>query len=148
MSIPSSGSSTWRKASLTSSFVGIGSESSPTVDLRVHPGVKEPGRKSALLLAQEANFFSPFAGEEMDAVHEANPVAARAHDEGVCPRAVCQEAHPAEKIAVRHSGRNHDHFAGRELLRREDVSRVLDSSLMRLFDLAPRRRPELRLDLA
>src|SRR5919108_4213598 len=124
MSIPSSGSSTWRSASKTSSFVGISFECSdgPNGDVRCQTD-------DVSLIAEEADFLAPLAGEEVDPVDEAHPIAARAHDERVRARRVGQEPHPAEQIAVRHTGRDHDHLARGELLRREHPRRVLDAGL-------------------
>src|SRR5919109_1403162 len=106
MSIPSSGSSTWRSASKTSSFVGISFECSdgPNGDVRCQAD-------DVSLIAEEADFLAPLAGEEVYPVDEAHPIAARAHDERVRARRVGQEPHPAEQIAVRHTGRDHDHLA-------------------------------------
>src|SRR5438034_9523109 len=125
MSIPSSGSSTARRASTTCSFVGIGSR-----------------------LAEQAHFLAAFAGEEVDAIHEANPVAAGAHDERVCACGIGEEANAAEEVAVGDARRGDDHLAGREIVDREDLLQVLDSVLARLLDLGSGRRPELSLQLA
>src|SRR5256885_17007122 len=92
MSIPSSGSSTWRSASTTSSLEGMDSR-----------------------LAQP-DFLTSVTREEVDPIHEAHPVAARAHDEGVGARRVAEEADAAQEIAARDPGRDHDH-----LLRTADV---------------------------
>src|SRR5438270_9979960 len=127
MSIPSSGSSTWRSASYTSSLVGI-----PRVQL----------------VAEEPHFLAPLPREEVDPVDETHPVAPGAHDERVRAGGICEKAHAAQEIAIRHAGRNDDHLARRELLRREDTRRIVDAGLARLLDLAPRRRPQLRLQLA
>ena len=63
-------------------------------------------------------------------------------------RAVGEEAHAAQEVAVRDAGRGDDHLAGRQLLGLEDLVDVVDPVLLRLLDLAARRRPELRLELA
>src|SRR5919204_5255996 len=125
MSIPSSGSSTARSASTTCSFVGTTS-----------------------MLAEQAHLFAALAREEMDPVHEADPVAAGAHDERVGAGAVGEEADAAEEVAVRDAGRDDDHLAGRDVLGHEHALDVLDARLAGLLDLAARRRPELRLQLA
>src|SRR5512132_445188 len=83
----------------------------------------------------------------MDAVDEADPVAARAHHERVRARAVGEVANSSQQIAVRDAGRRDDRLARRELLGLEDVT-VFYALLARLLDLAPRRRPQLRLQLA
>src|SRR5438094_54652 len=116
MSIPSSGSSTWRSASLTSSFVGTNS----SLPMR--------------LVAEQPHFFAAFAREEVHAVDEPHPVAARAHDEGVGARAVGQEADAAQQVAVRDARRGDDDLARRELLGGEDTRRVLDSGGASLLD--------------
>src|ERR671936_1800610 len=106
MSIPSSGSSTWRSASKTSSFVGISFECSdgPNGDVRCQAD-------DVSLIAEEADFLAPLAGEEVDPVDEAHPIAARAHDERARPGAVGEELHAAEEVAVRDAGRGHDRLA-------------------------------------
>src|SRR5207253_4127390 len=124
MSIPSSGSSTARRASTTCSFVGIG-----------------------FSLTEEPYFLAAVPGEEVDAVHEANPVAARAHHERVRASRISEEANSAKQVAVRDAGRGDNHLAGREVVEREDLLEVADSVFARLFDLGSRRRPELRLEL-
>src|SRR5262249_29219303 len=110
MSIPSSGSSTWRSASLTSSFVGMPSS------------------------LEKPHFLAPLTREEVDPVDEADPVTARAHHERVCPRAVRMEADAAEEVAVRDPRRDHDHLTVRELLGREHSARLLDPGRVRLLD--------------
>src|SRR5581483_2240813 len=139
MSIPSSGSSTWWSASTTSSFVGT---------IRVYPGGRGTPRSAPCSEAEEANLLAPLAGEEVDAVVEADPVAPGAHDERVRPCAVRQEADAAEEVAVRDARRGDDDLAGGQVLRREDLLHVLDAELARGLDLPPRGRPELRLQLA
>src|SRR5260221_46520 len=62
--------------------------------------------------------------------------------------AVGEVAHAAQEVAVRHPGRGDDHVAGSEVLGPEHAAVVVDSELAQLVDLAPRRRPELRLQLA
>src|SRR5689334_7240401 len=113
MSMPSSGSSTVRSASVTSSFVGMATR------------------------LQEANFFASFAGKEMGSVHEPHPVAARAHDERVRPRAVRAIAHAAQEIAVRDAGRGDDHLVRGQVVDREDPLDVLDPVFTGALDLAP-----------
>src|SRR5919109_2612239 len=98
MSIPSSGSSTWRRASTTSSGVAMGR-----------------------MLAQEPHFLATLSREEVDPVDETHPVAARAHDERVGARRVREEADAAKQVAVRDAGRDHDHLAMRELVGGEDT---------------------------
>src|SRR6267378_6145914 len=124
MSIPSSGSSTWRSASTTSSFDGM------------------PTR-----LAQP-DFLAAVTREEMDAVDEAHPVAAGAHDERVRAGRVAEEAHAAQEVAVGDAGGRHDHLLRRKVVDREDALDVLDPVLLGLFDLGAARRPQLRLQLA
>src|SRR3954463_4300043 len=124
MSIPSSGSSTWRSASTTSSLDGMA------------PRLAQP------------DFLAPVAREEVDPVDEAHPVAARAHDERVRPGGVAEEADAAQQVAVRHARRDDDHLLRREVVGREDALDVLDPVLARLLDLGPPRRPQLRLQLA
>src|SRR5215210_4041057 len=124
MSIPSSGSSTWRSASTTSSLDGMRA----TLD--------------------EPHFLAPLAGEEVDAVDEAHPVAARAHHERVRPRRVGQVANAAQKLAVRDPRRDDDHLLRREVVDREDLLDVLDPLLARGLDLGAPRRPQLSLELA
>src|SRR5205085_11090419 len=102
----------------------------------------------SLLDARKANFLAPLAGEEVDPVHEAHPVAAGAHDERARPRAVGEELHAAQEVAVRDTRRGHDRLAGREVVEREDAVHVLDALGAGALDLRPRRRPELRLELA
>src|SRR5438477_5816828 len=124
MSIPSSGSSTSRSASTTSCSLGM-----------------------APRLAQ-TDFLAAIAREEVDAVDEANPVAARAHDEGMRARRVRQEADAVEQVAVRDAGCRNDHLLRREVVDREHPLGVVDAVRARFLDLGPTRRPELRLQLA
>ena len=63
-------------------------------------------------------------------------------------RAVGEEPHTAEQVTVRNARRGDDHLAGREVLGAEDAVVVLDPGFAQLLDLATRRRPELRLQLA
>src|SRR5215216_4342082 len=128
MSMPSSGSSTIRIASITSSFVGMDD--------------------SVAALPEEPDLLATLAREEVRPVDEPDPVAARAHHERVGPRTVGVEADAAEEIAVRDAGRCHDHLSRRELLGREDAVDVVDALLARRLDLRPRRRPQLRLEVA
>src|SRR5207253_8403115 len=100
------------------------------------------------LKAKQTHFFATLAREEVDAVHEADPVAARAHDERVRARAVGEVADAAQQFAVGNPGGRDDRLARREVVDREDALRVVDSVLAELVDLAPRRRPELPLQLA
>src|SRR5918996_6158096 len=125
MSMPSSGSSTTRSASITSSRLGMGPR-----------------------LPEEAHFLAPLAGEEVDAVDEAHPVVAGAHDDRVGARAVGQVADAAQEVAVRDARGGDDHLAGRELVGGEDLVDVGDPVLGRLLDLGAGRRPKLRLELA
>src|SRR3954471_2538895 len=124
MSIPSSGSSTWRSASTTSSCVGM------------------PAR-----LAQ-ADFLAPLAGEEVGGVDEPDPVAAGAHDERVSERGVGEVADAAQELAVRDAGGDDDHLLGREVVDREDPVHVLDAVRAGVLDLRAAGRPELGLELA
>src|SRR5207302_551565 len=96
----------------------------------------------------EANFLAPLAGEEVDAVDEADPVAARAHDERVRARGVGEVADAAQQLAARDAGRGDDHLLRREVVDREDALDVVDPMLVRVVDLVSPRRPELRLKLA
>src|SRR5437868_9122297 len=98
-------------------------------------------------IAQEAHFLAAFAREEVDSVDEAHPVAARAHDERVRAGAVGEEANAAQEVAVRDAGRRDDDLARCEILGPEDALVVLDAGFAQLVDLAPRGRPELRLQL-
>src|SRR6266540_3167827 len=118
MSIPSSGSSTWRSASTRASFVGM-----RPVYRRLDP--------------RQSHFLAPLAGEEVDAVDEAHPVAAGAHDERVRRGAVGEKADAAQEIAVGDSGSGHDHVAGREVVDAEDAGDVVDAVLAGRLDLAP-----------
>src|SRR5262249_46816979 len=123
MSIPSSGSSTWRSASLTSSFVGMPSS------------------------LEKPHFLAPLTREEVDPVDEADPVTARAHHERVCPRAVRMDGAAAEEAAVRAPRRAHDPPTVREPLGREPPARLPDPGRVRLLDSPARRRPQLGLQL-
>src|SRR3954471_9458969 len=141
MSIPSSGSSTPRSASTTSSFVGMSFtlEQPHVLALLAGCHCTASGREYGLCPCslttschvseggplQKADFLAALAGEEVDPVHEAHPVAARAHDERVRPRAVGQEAHAAQQVAVGDARRDHDHLARREILDREQPLEVL-----------------------
>src|SRR3954466_5680355 len=120
MSLPSSGSLTARRASRTCSFFGITSR-----------------------LPEEPHFLTAVPGEEVDAVHEANPVATGAHDERVRAGRISEEADPAEQVSVRAAGRGDDHLAGRQVIDREDLLEIVDPVFARLFDLGSCRRPEL-----
>src|SRR4051812_50224076 len=121
MSIPSSGSSTWRSASTTSSLDGMA------------PRLAQP------------DFLAPVAREEVDAVDEPDPVAARAHDERVRPRGVAEEADAAQQVAVRDAGGDDDHLLRRQVVDREDAVDVVDPVRQRVLDLRPAGRPWLRL---
>src|SRR3954454_25055394 len=132
MSIPSSGSSTLRSASITSSRVGI--------------RWSRVSRRG--LVARQTDFLAAFSREEVDAVHEAQPVAAGAHYERMRPRAVGLEPDSAQQVAVRDTRRDHDHLAGGEVVQREDPLHVLHPGLLRRSDLGRRRRPQLRLEAA
>src|SRR5215207_8978576 len=114
MSIPSSGSSTPRSASTTSSRVTM---------------------ETGYLEARQPHLFAALAREEVDALDEPHPVAAGAHDERMRPRAVGQEAHAAQEVAVRDARRDHEHVAAREVLGVEDARHVLDAVLVRAADL-------------
>src|SRR5438105_5247281 len=103
MSIPSSGSSTWRRASTTSSRVGIEASLASTVSkghglclARDMAGARHEaclvGTVVRQLRAEQADFLATLGGEEVDPVDEAHPVAARAHHDRVRPRAVREEA--------------------------------------------------------
>ena len=105
-------------------------------------------RLTIRLVAEEANLFAALAGEEVDAVDEAHPVAARAHHERVSARRVGEEPDTAKQVAVRDAGRGDDHLAGCEILGAEDAAVVLDPRVAQLVDLAARGGPELRLQLA
>ena len=93
-------------------------------------------------------FLAPLAREEVDAVDEPHPVAARAHDERVRARRVGEEADAAQQVAVRDARRGDDHLLRREVVDREDAVEVVDAVRARLLDLGAPRRPELRLQLA
>src|SRR5690349_8421761 len=82
---------------------------------RLAPDVSVP----PALEADEPHLFAPLAGEEVDAVHEAHPVAPRAHQERMGSRAVGVEADTAEEVAVRDAGRSDDHLARGEVVRPE-----------------------------
>src|SRR5262245_44167384 len=155
MSMPSSGSSTKRSASVTSSFVGM-----PTGYKR-RCGVRRARLKSgtgekAVVPASAAkqrplkkpHLLAALAREEVDPVHEAHPIAARAHDERVRPRTVSAVAHPAQKVAVRDARGRDDHLVRRQVVDREDLLDVVDPVLAGALDLAAGRRPELGLHLA
>src|SRR5262249_51254715 len=124
MSIPSSGSSTCRSASTTSSCVSMGSS------------LREP------------HVLAAFSREEVRAVHEPHPVAARAHDERVGACGVGEVADAAEELAVRHARRDDDHLLGCEVVDGEDPLDVVDAGGVCLLDLGAARRPELGLQLA
>src|SRR5579884_3449901 len=124
MSIPSSGSSTLRSASITSSCVGTGTS------------------------LAEPYVLAPLAREEVDAVDEAHPVAAGAHHERVRARRVGEVAHAAQQLAARDAGGGNDHLLRREVVDGEDALDVLDAVGAGRLDLRPPRRPELRLELA
>ena len=64
------------------------------------------------------------------------------------PRAVGEEAHAAQEVTVRNPRRDDDDVSGREVFDREHATRILDPRSVRLLDLAARRRPQLRLQLA
>src|SRR5437867_8643108 len=102
MSIPSSGSSTWRNASLTSSFVGTSSS------------LAAPCPSEAQLLTEQADLFAALADEEVNPVDEAHPVAACAHHQRVRPGAVGEKADAAQQVAVGDTRRDGDHLAGSE----------------------------------
>src|SRR4051794_36454631 len=113
MSIPSSGSSTPRIASITSSLVTCmqtSLDSPPRARLgprRRSARSKQHASKISQIHAREArlevcppeelalralkavqtNLFAFFSAEEVDSVDEADPVAAGAHDDRVAPRA-------------------------------------------------------------
>src|SRR5581483_10537058 len=91
--------------------------------------------------------LAPLAREEVDPVHEAHPVAARAHEQRVRPRAVREEAHAVQQVAVGDARGGDDDLARREILGAEHAPVVIDAALPQLVDLSPRRRPELRLQL-
>src|SRR5438045_3423847 len=63
------------------------------------------------LVAQQSYLLAALAGEEVVAVHEAHPVAARAHDQRVRSCAVGQKPNAAEQVAVRDAGRSEDRLA-------------------------------------
>src|SRR5262249_61453670 len=111
------------------------------------PAAPAGARPKPLLVAQETNFLAPVAGEKVDAICKPDPIATRAHDEGMRPRRVGQEAHPTEEIAVRDACCRDDHFAGRQLLGGEHPGLVLDADLAGVLDLPAGGRPELRLGL-
>src|SRR3954462_852295 len=123
MSIPSSGSSTWRSASTTSSLEGMA------------PRLAQP------------DFLPAVTREEVDPVHEPHPVAACAHDERVGARGVAEEADAAQEVAVGNPGRDDDPLLRGEVVDREDALDVLDPVLLRLLDLGAPGRPELSLEL-
>ena len=81
------------------------------------------------LVTREPDFLAPLAGEEVDAVDEAHPVAARAHDERV--RAARSRRGSARRAAGRRSRRPSRRRSppGREVVDREDAVDVLDPVL-------------------
>src|SRR5581483_2755278 len=99
-------------------------------------------------LAEQADLLATLTREEVVPVDEAHPVATGAHDERVSAGAVGEEANAAEQVAVRHARRDDDHLPRSQLLDREDAADVFDPGLVRLVDVAPRDRPELRAQLA
>src|SRR3954454_25125334 len=100
------------------------------------------------LIAEKPHFLAPLAGEEVDAVDEPDPVAARAHEQRMRSRAVGEKADAAQQVAVRDAGRSDDHLARREILGTEDALVVEDPGLSQLVDLPAGGGPELRLQLA
>src|SRR5262249_40668853 len=104
--------------------------------------------KGERLKAVKPNLLTPVSAEEVNPVHEADPVAAGAPDDGVRARAVGVVAHTPQQVTVRGPRRGDDCLPGRELLGREDVRAVVDSLLARLLDLPAGRRPQLGLQLA
>src|SRR2546423_4599266 len=134
MSIPSSGSSTCRSASSTSSSVGTATR------------LAEVPLLGASL--DQPHLFAPVAGEEVDPVDEAHPVAARAHHERVRAGGIGEVADAAEELAVRDPGRGDDHLLRREIVDREHTLDVVDPVRARVLDLGTPRRPELSLQLA
>src|SRR5689334_22422103 len=94
---------------------------------RAKPTRPESGVASDASDAGQANFLAPLAGEEVDPVDEAHPVAARAHDERAGAGAVGEELHAAQEIAVRDACRGDDRLARGEVVEREDAVHVLDA---------------------
>src|SRR3954454_12080915 len=151
MSIPSSGSSTPRSASTTSSFVGMSFTLEQPHVLALFAGCHctASGREYGLCPCslttschapeggplQKADFLAALAGEEVDPVDEAHPVAVRAHDERVRARGVGEVADAAQQLAVRHPRRDDDHVLRREIVDREDAVDVVDTVLAGRFDL-------------
>src|SRR6476646_11662263 len=117
---------------------------------RLWPMLRRPPVKwkAWRLEPEQADFLAPLAGEEVDAVHEAHPVAARAHEEGMRAGAVGEEADAAQQVAVRDAGRRDDHLARSEVVGIEDALVVLDPGLAELPDLRAGRGSELRDPLA
>ena len=97
---------------------------------------------------READFLAALAREEVRRLDEPHPVAARAHHERVRQGRVGEVAHAAHQLAVRDAGRGDDHLLRGEIVDREDPVEVVDPVRVRVVDLGPARRPELRLKLA
>src|SRR2546425_5558138 len=83
----------------------------------------------------KADFLAPLAREEVDAVDEPHPVAARAHDERVRLRRVPEEPDAPQQLAVRDARGRDDHLLRREVVDREDAVEILDAVLARRVDL-------------
>src|SRR5581483_899668 len=99
-------------------------------------------------VAEQPDFLAALTCEEVVAVDELHPVAARAHDQRVRAGAVGEEPDAAEQVAGRDARRGEDHVAGGQVLEREDPVDVVDAELGGRLDLAAGRRPQLRLQLA
>src|SRR6266511_3143490 len=78
----------------------------------------ETGRFPSWLVAEKPHVLTPLPRKEVDPVHEAHPVAPRAHDERVRPGAVGEVSHSTEQVTVRDPRRTEDHLARHEVLDR------------------------------
>src|SRR5207247_6413526 len=86
--------------------------------------------------SEQSDLLAALAGEEVDAVHEAHPVAAGAHDERMSAGAVGEIANAAQEVAVRDPGGGDDDLVRRQIVDREDLLDVVDPLLLCALDLA------------